>query len=77
MTIFTVVMPTAFLLLFVYVFGGAISSGLGGAGASYVDYVVPGILMMTVGSGCAATAVGVNADMTEGIVARFRTMVSP
>ncbi len=72
MTISTVLTPTAFLLLFVYVFGGAIGAGLGGA--SYVNYIVPGILMMTVGSGCAATAVGVNADMTEGIVARFRTM---
>ena len=74
MTIATVLTPTAFLLLFVYVFGGAISSGLSGASASYVDYVVPGILMMTMGSGCAATAVGANMDMTEGIVARFRTM---
>ncbi len=73
MTISNVGTPTIMLLLFVYVFGGAISSGLGG-GASYVDYIVPGILMMTVGSGCAATAIGVNADMTEGIVARFRTM---
>ena len=73
MTISNVGMPTIMLLLFVYVFGGAISSGLGGV-ASYVDYIVPGILMMTVGSGCAATAIGVNADMTEGIVARFRTM---
>jgi ABC-2 type transport system permease protein len=45
-----------------------------GAGASYVNYLVPGILMMTLGSGCAATAIGVNMDMTEGIVARFRIM---
>ena len=50
------------------------SSGLGGAVASYVNYIVPGILIMTIGSGCAATAVGINADMTEGIVARFRIM---
>jgi ABC-2 type transport system permease protein len=74
MTISGVVTPTVMLLLFVYVFGGAMSSGLGGAGASYVNYLVPGILMMTLGGGCAATAVGVNMDMTEGIVARFRTM---
>jgi ABC-2 type transport system permease protein len=73
MTISTVLTPTAMLLLFVYFFGGAISSGLGGA-AAYVNYIVPGILMMTIGSGCAATAIGVNADMTEGIVARFRIM---
>lgn len=74
MTIFTVITPVFVLLLFVYIFGGAMSSTLGGAGTSYIDYVVPGILMMTVGSGCAATAVGVNTDMTEGIIARFRTM---
>ena len=74
MTISQVIMPSAFLLLFVYVFGGAISAGLDGGGASYVNYVVPGILMMTMASGCAATAVGINMDMTEGIVARFRTM---
>jgi ABC-2 type transport system permease protein len=72
MTISGVMTPTVMLLLFVYVFGGAMSSGLGGA--SYVNYLVPGILMMTLGGGCAATAVGVNGDMTEGIVARFRTM---
>jgi ABC-2 type transport system permease protein len=74
MTISTVLTPVAMLLLFVYVFGGAISAGLGSTGASYLDYVVPGIILMTVGSGCAATAIGVNADMTEGIIARFRTM---
>jgi ABC-2 type transport system permease protein len=49
------------------------SHGLG-AGASYVNYLVPGILMMAIGGGCAATAVGVNMDMTEGVVARFRVM---
>lgn len=74
MTISGIVLPTVMLLLFVFVFGGAMRPGLGGAGASYVNYLVPGILLMTLGSGCAATAVGVNMDMTEGIVARFRTM---
>src|ERR1700693_4914111 len=73
MTISGIGTPTIMLLLFVYVFGGAMSSGLGAAG-SYVNYLVPGILMMTLGSGCAATAIGVNMDMTEGIVARFRIM---
>jgi ABC-2 type transport system permease protein len=71
MTISGIGTPTIFLLLFVYVFGGAVSHSLG---TSYVNYLVPGILMMTVGSGCAATAIGVNMDMTEGIVARFRIM---
>ncbi len=73
MTISGIVTPTVMLLLFVYVFGGAVGAGLG-AGVSYVNYLVPGILMMTVGSGCAATAIGVNMDMTEGVVARFRIM---
>jgi ABC-2 type transport system permease protein len=73
MTISGIGTPTIMLLLFVYVFGGAMSSGLGADG-SYVNYLVPGILMMTLGSGCAATAIGVNMDMTEGIVARFRIM---
>jgi len=73
MTISGIMTPTVMLLLFVYVLGGALGAGLG-AGASYVNYLVPGILMMTVGSGCAATAIGVNMDMTEGVVARFRIM---
>jgi ABC-2 type transport system permease protein len=73
MTISGIGTPTVMLLLFVYVFGGAVSAGMG-AGASYVNYLVPGILMMTVGSGCAATAIGVNMDMTAGVVARFRVM---
>lgn len=73
MTISGVVTPTVMLLLFAFVFGGAIKASLAGD-ASYVNYLVPGILMMTLGSGCAATAVGVNMDMTEGIVARFRIM---
>jgi ABC-2 type transport system permease protein len=73
MTISGIMTPTIMLLLFTYVFGGAVSAGLG-AGVSYVNYLVPGILMMTVGSGCAATAIGVNMDMTEGVVARFRVM---
>lgn len=74
MAISMVMLPTITLLLFVYVFGGAMEAAIGGAGISYIDYVVPGILMMTLGSGCAATAVGISMDMTEGITARFRVM---
>lgn len=74
MTVFTVLTPLFILLLFVYIFGGAMSAALGDGGTSSVDYVVPGIIMMTVGSGCAATAVGVNTDKSEGIITRFRTM---
>jgi len=73
MTLSGIGTPTIMLLLFVFVFGGAMSARLGAAG-SYINYLVPGILMMAIGSGCAATAVGVNMDMTEGVVARFRIM---
>jgi ABC-2 type transport system permease protein len=76
-TVFLVGMPIVFLLLFVYVFGGTLGAGLGGPGggrAQYVEYVTPGILLMAVAAGSAGTAISVASDMTEGIVARFRTM---
>ncbi|MFF3410478.1 ABC transporter permease [Streptomyces sp. NPDC002742] len=64
--------PVMLLLLFVYIFGGTMS---GGAGRSaYIAYIVPGILLMTVGSTVVGTAVSVATDMNEGIIARFRTM---
>lgn len=68
--------PVVFLLLFVYVFGGALGAGLGEAGesGSYVDYVTPGILLMTVASISMMTSTYVAMDMSGGIVARFRTM---
>ncbi|MFJ9907721.1 ABC transporter permease [Streptomyces sp. NPDC101152] len=64
--------PVMLLLLFVYVFGNAMS---GGAGRSaYLAYLLPGILLMTIGSTVIGTAVSVSTDMSEGIIARFRTM---
>jgi ABC-2 type transport system permease protein len=64
--------PVMLLLLFVYIFGDTMS---GGAGRSaYIAYIVPGILLMTVGSTVVGTAVSVATDMNEGIIARFRTM---
>lgn len=69
--------PIIFLLLFVYVFGGTLGSGLGGASGgrdAYIAYVVPGVLLMSVATAVTATAISVATDMTEGIVARFRTM---
>ncbi|MET7913255.1 ABC transporter permease [Streptomyces avermitilis] len=64
--------PIMLLLLFVYIFGNTMS---GGAGRSaYIAYIVPGILLMTIGSTVAGTAVSVSTDMNEGIIARFRTM---
>ncbi|MFF6995352.1 ABC transporter permease [Streptomyces sp. NPDC008313] len=69
--------PVMLLLLFVYVFGDVMSSGIGGGGADrseYIAYIVPGILLMTIGGTVVGTAVSVSNDMTEGIIARFRTM---
>ncbi|NUV95084.1 MULTISPECIES: ABC transporter permease [Streptomyces] len=67
--------PVMLLLLFVYVFGEAMSAGIGGGDRSdYIAYIVPGLLLMTIGSTTIGTAVSVANDMTEGIIARFRTM---
>ncbi|GAA2793449.1 ABC transporter permease [Kitasatospora sp. CM 4170] len=67
--------PVMLLLLFVYIFGDAMSAGIGGGDRSaYIAYLVPGILLMTIGSTTIGTAVSVSNDMTEGIIARFRTM---
>jgi ABC-2 type transport system permease protein len=76
MTIGIVGMPLIFLLLFVYVLGGALGAGIGGASNSteYINYLAPGIILMTASSATVSTAVGVCTDMTEGITARFRTM---
>ncbi|MBT2369185.1 ABC transporter permease [Streptomyces sp. ISL-10] len=69
--------PIMLLLLFVYVFGDVMSAGIGGGGADrseYIAYLVPGILLMTIGGTVVGTAVSVSNDMTEGIIARLRTM---
>jgi ABC-2 type transport system permease protein len=72
MTLSTAGVPIIFMLLFVYVFGSTLGAGLGGS--SYIDYVAPGVIVMTAATGSTSTAVSVCMDMTEGIVARFRTM---
>jgi ABC-2 type transport system permease protein len=77
LTVIVAALPIVLLVLFVYVFGGTLGAGLGGpAGgrAEYVAYVVPGILLLAVTGGAQGTAIGVAMDMTEGIIARFRTM---
>ncbi|WP_455360069.1 ABC transporter permease [Streptomyces sp. SYSU K21746] len=69
--------PIILLLLFVYIFGDVMSAGMGGGGADrseYIAYLVPGIVLMTIGGTVVGTAVSVSNDMTEGIIARFRTM---
>lgn len=76
MIIGTIAVPVIMLLLFSYIFGNTISAGAGGAAGSldYIDYLVPGILLMTIASGAVQTAVSIRSDMNEGIVNRFRTM---
>jgi hypothetical protein len=66
----TAVMPVAFLLLFVYVFGGAVKHGSG----SYVTYLLPGILLITIASGISYTAYRLFLDMKGGIFERFQSM---
>ena len=66
----TTVMPIAFMLLFVYVFGGSISSG----SKSYVDYLLPGILLITIATSVSYTAFRLFMDMNSGILERFQSM---
>ena len=66
----TTIMPIAFLLLFVFVFGGAIDTGTG----SYIDYLLPGILIITVASGVSYTAYRLFLDLQSGIFERFHSM---
>ena len=66
----TAITPIAMLLLFVYVFGGAIDTG----GGDYVDYLLPGVLLVTVASGIAYTAYRLFTDVSGGLFERFRTM---
>jgi ABC-2 type transport system permease protein len=77
LTVIVAAMPVVFLLLFVFVFGGTLGAGLGlpsGGRAEYLAYVVPGILVLAITGGAQGTAIGIAMDMTEGIIARFRTM---
>ena len=66
----TTLMPIAFMLLFVYVFGGAINSG----SESYVDYLLPGILLITIATGVSYTAFRLFLDMKSGMFERFQSM---
>ena len=81
MTLLLIGMPIVFLVLFVYVFGGQLSYGLsaglaaGHTGrAGYLNYITPGILLMTIAAAVQGTAIVVAMDMTSGIIDRLRTM---
>ncbi len=63
------ILPVIMMLMFVYLFGGAISTG-----TRYVDYVVPGVLLVCIGWGSGTTAITVAHDLTSGIIDRFRSM---
>jgi ABC-2 type transport system permease protein len=63
------VLPVLLMVMFVYLFGGAIHTG-----THYVNYVVPGVLLVCVGFGAATTAVSVASDLRSGIIDRFRSM---
>ena len=76
LSLFPILGPVVFLLLFVYVFGGTLGNGIttGGGRAAYVNFLTPGILLFTVLGAANTTAISVAKDMTEGIIARFKTM---
>ncbi|MEV6815734.1 ABC transporter permease [Micromonospora sp. NPDC051296] len=65
----SLLLPVILMLLFVYLFGGAIDTG-----SAYVTYVVPGVLLLCAGFGAAGTAVSVTTDLTNGMIERLRTM---
>ncbi|MFD1717836.1 ABC transporter permease [Georgenia deserti] len=69
--VMAIVLPVMLMLIFTYVFGGAIS------GEGYLDYVVPGIVLTCAGFGAASVATSVNHDITRGAMRRFRTMPIP
>jgi ABC-2 type transport system permease protein len=77
MTISGVTMPILFLLFFDGVFGNTLRAGLGSAvpaGGRYIDYLAPGILVLAACAAAQSTAINISTDMSEGIIARFRTM---
>jgi ABC-2 type transport system permease protein len=69
MLIMSAVLPLMMMALFVYVFGGAITTG-----TEYIDYVVPGIVLLCTGYGASLTATSVAADMTSGMIDRLRSL---
>src|SRR5215467_14401525 len=73
-TLFMVLMPVAFLLLFVYILGGTIGPAGHTGRAAYATFITPGVLALTAVAATTATAVSIATDTTGGIVARFRTM---
>jgi ABC transporter DrrB family efflux protein len=71
--VFSTIQPIMFVILFVYVFGGAVSGSLPG-GVEYVDYLLPGIFVQSVTFRASNTAVGLSEDLRRGVIDRFRSM---
>jgi ABC transporter DrrB family efflux protein len=71
--VFSTIQPIMFVLLFTYVFGGAISHSLP-PGVSYIDYLLPGILVQSVTFRASMTAIGLSDDLKLGVIDRFRSM---
>ena len=76
LSLFPILMPVVFLLLFVYVFGGTLGNGItaGGGRGTYINFLTPGMLVFAVVGAAQVVAISVAKDMTEGIIARFKTM---
>ena len=64
------IQPVMFIVLFVYVFGGAIST----PGYDYVDFLMPGIITQSIAFGGFVTAIGLNEDLRKGLIDRFRSL---
>ncbi len=73
LVLFTLIQPVMFVLLFNYVFGGAIGTSLP-PGISYAQFLIPGIMVQTIVFGSSATSVGLADDLQKGIIDRFRSL---
>ena len=72
--VFSTIQPIIFVLMFRYVFGGAISPGAQFLGIPYVDFLMPGIFVQTITFGSIQTGVGLAEDLTKGLIERFRSL---
>ncbi len=72
--LFSTVQPVMFLLLFNYVFGGAITTGTPAGSDQYINWLMPGILVQSAAFGATATALGLTEDLGAGVIDRFRSL---
>jgi len=72
--LFSTVQPVMFLLLFNFVFGGAITTGTPAGSDQYINWLIPGILVQSAAFGATATAMGLTEDLTTGVIDRFRSL---